>query len=130
MNATPTEFSKDDKEKDSPPAILVCLAIFVIVAAALTFIGVAEALIPGSYGLIVSLSLLAGMFFIGRTVMKNFDTEALAASIAPNVTAAASAASAPRNAEDMAKESTEVDVDDSEVTVADAEEPGASPRTE
>lgn len=133
MNATTSDFDKDDQEKAALPAILVYPAIFAIVAASLTFIAVAEALIPGSYPIIVSLSLLTGIFFIGRTVMKNFDpetTEALAASIAPNAAAAAAAASAPRNAEDMAEESTEVDVDGSEVTAADTEAPGTAPRTE
>lgn len=128
MEALPTDFDKDTQKKGPLVDVLTYLALLAAVAASLTFIGFAEAILPGSYSIIASLAILTGVLLIGRTLMKTFDaqtTEALAASIAPN--AAAAAAAAARNAEDVAQEHTEVNQSEAETATRDAEESGANP---
>lgn len=131
MEALPTDFDKDTQKKGPLVDVLTYLALLAAIAAALTFIGFAEAILPGSYSIIASLSILTGVLLIGRTLMKTFDaqtTEALAASIAPNAAAAAAAAAAtPRNAEDVTQEHTEANHSEAETAARDAEEPGINP---
>lgn len=130
MEALPAESNRNTPKKGLLAEILTLLALIVIVAAALTFIGLAEAILPGSYSIIASLSVLLGVFLVARTLVKNFDpktTEALAASIAPNAAAAAAAAAAPRNAEAVAEDQEQMKGED-EPVVPDTEGSQANPK--